>query len=338
VRAVAGVAAIAVAVTGCGDDGEASSAGEVGDVAAFCAAVEDLESTDADPTVEQIEAIRAAAPAAIREDAEFVADRFVDAIESDDLAAFYNDPEVGERLASTIEPFQEANCPNLTGSDGSDGESAAGAAGAVDPAFADYCAAIAELDAQEEFPTNEQLGELIELAPDDIAADVELAARAFIERGEAAFEDPAVGEAFDRIDEFESRECTPGEQIDDLAASDEAEPDAQQVAVRAVEYAFDFEPPSAGRTSFTLTNEGEEPHFMYVARLADGVTLEEAAEAEGEGGTIAAEADSDVAPPGEQAVLTVDLEPGDYVMLCFVTSPDGESHDELGMTVPFTVS
>ena len=32
----------------------------------------------------------------------------------------------------------------------------------------------------------------------------------------------------------------------------------------------------AGRTSFVLTNQGHEAHFLEIAKLAEGVTLEQA--------------------------------------------------------------
>ncbi len=87
-----------------------------------------------------------------------------------------------------------------------------------------------------------------------------------------------------------------------------------------------------------MTNDGEEPHFMYIAQLAEGVTLEEAFAAEGEDGTLAAQVESDVAAPGDEVVITVDLPAGEYVMACFISSPEGEAHADLGMAESFTVS
>lgn len=335
-RALVGVAAMSMLVAACGDDDEEAGGG---DVAAYCAAVEEVESTD-EPTVEQIEAIRDAAPEEISDDIDFIADRFVEAIEAGDVESVFADEEVGRRLEESIEPFEEENCPNDDGGEdeNGDGDDDA-AAGEIDPEFAEYCAAAAELDEQDGPPTEEQLRALVALAPDEIAEDLTLAAEAFIERGEAALDDPVVGESFQRVEEFEAEACgREDEEVDDLGASDEVEPDAQQVAVSAVEYDFVFEAPSAGRTSFVMTNDGEESHFMFLVAIAEGVTFEEAFAAEGEGGTIVGEAESDVATPGGEAVLTVDLEPGDYGMLCFITAPDGEPHADKGMAVPFTVS
>lgn len=43
-----------------------------------------------------------------------------------------------------------------------------------------------------------------------------------------------------------------------------ADPDATQVAVTTTDYAFDIPEVGAGATAFTMANEGDEPHFMYV--------------------------------------------------------------------------
>jgi hypothetical protein len=248
VRAVVTLATIASFAAGCGDDDDDAG----GDVAAYCAAVAEVEGEDDAPTVEQIEAIRRAAPEEIRDDVEVVADRFVEAIESGNPDSVFTDEEVTRRLTDAIEPFEEEHCPNANGAGDAEGE------GGEEP-------------------------------------------------------------------------------LDDLGASLEREPDAAEVAVRAVEYDFEFQPPLAGRTTFVLRNEGEESHFMVVARFAEGVTFEEAFEADGENGTVVAEAESGTAAPGAEAVLTVDLEPADYAMLCFIPSSEGEVHAELGMAVPFTV-
>lgn len=214
-----------------------------GDVEEYCAAVAELESTDEDPTVEQVEAIRDAAPDEIRAEIDLVVDAFVEGIESGDLNSVFGDPEVTQALEDVIEPFEEENCPE-----------------------------------------NESEG----------------------------------GEG------------------DDLSVEPTA--DAAAVAVSAVDYGFEFETPAAGVSTFTMTNNGAEPHFMYIVQLAEGVTLEDAVAAEGEEGTLTGEAGSDTASPGETAELTVDLAPGEYGMLCFIENAEGVPHVELGMAVPFTVS
>jgi uncharacterized cupredoxin-like copper-binding protein len=219
---------------------------------------------------------------------------------------------------------------------------------------AEYCELSRELDEQEEFPSAEQLEALRDAAPEEIREDVDFVADRFIEAIEAgnpssAFEDPEVEERFGPIEEFEEAECgLAGDEEDEEGAEQdpsvtELDPDAARVDVTATEYAFEFDGPAAGRTSFVMTNEGEESHFMLIAKLAEGATFEEALEAEdpeAEGllDESFPEAESDVAGPDEEAVLTVDLTPGTYGMLCFLPSPDGTAHAELGMIEEFTVS
>lgn len=121
-----------------------------------------------------------------------------------------------------------------------------------------------------------------------------------------------------------------------------ADPDAQQVAVVATDYAFDIPEVTAGATALTMTNEGDEPHFMYVVKLKEGATVEQAMAAEqaGENPDAFVEeeiGDSATAAPGMTAVINADLTPGTYAMLCFVSTPDGQPHVALGMAQEFTV-
>lgn len=121
-----------------------------------------------------------------------------------------------------------------------------------------------------------------------------------------------------------------------------ADPDAQQVAVVATDYAFEIPAVSAGPNAFTMTNEGEEPHFMVIVKMEEGATVEEALAAEQAGEDPEAFIAEDVgesvtAAPGGTAVINADLDPGTYAMLCFVSTPDGEPHVALGMAQEFTV-
>ncbi len=63
------------------------------------------------------------------------------------------------------------------------------------------------------------------------------------------------------------------------------DPEAEQVEISAVEYEFEDLPPTvgAGRVSFIMQNDGDEPHFMAMAQLEEGVTVEEVLEAEAAG-------------------------------------------------------
>jgi len=145
--------------------------------------------------------------------------------------------------------------------------------------------------------------------------------------------------------------CGGGDSGGTQAGSDETP--APEVAGGEVTYfgtEFAFEGPAtiaAGETTFTLMNQGEQPHLMFVTELLDGKTLEDVhtyLEEEGLKGP-GPEWVKDVkgleivARPGkEKTAKPVELTPGTYAMLCFL--PDKETkkpHAILGMTKEITV-
>lgn len=215
----------------------------------------------------------------------------------------------------------------------------------------DLCALATEIFEQDGFPTAAQLTEYTKLAPEEIAAAVAVVAPPIIAANDepaaffAAVADDDVEAAIAEIDAFEAENCD----IDhDPALPVEAttiDPDATRVDVTASEYTFDFTKElTAGPTSFVLKNAGNEVHFMTFTRIADGHTVEEALAFEGdaeEAGLVeGGGSDSGLAATGgdDEEVATFDLEPGNWVMLCFVAGPDGTPHAFTGMATPFTVS
>ena len=71
-------------------------------------------------------------------------------------------------------------------------------------------------------------------------------------------------------------------------------------------------------------------HFLATFALVVRAWLQDPAaapplELEGSGGGITSLA------PGEEAYFELDLTPGDYALLCFVTARDGRSHIDHGM-------
>lgn len=209
----------------------------------------------------------------------------------------------------------------------------------------DYCELAVELDEQDDFPSVEQLAALEDAAPDEIADEIAVVVAAFTAATEAgtpgnAFSDPAVEEAFGPIEAYEEEEC--GLEGDDEEPQDpsvqEADPSAAQVAVTATEYAFELgSAPVAGRTTFTMNNAGKEAHLMYILQVEEGSTFDEVFAAEGEEG-VAADYESKAAVGGESAVITADLVPGEYGMICYLPDPEGTAHVELGMVTQFTVA
>lgn len=123
--------------------------------------------------------------------------------------------------------------------------------------------------------------------------------------------------------------------------------------VSAVDYGFEGIPDEvpAGVTSFEFSNGGAEVHELILAKKNDGVT--DSAEdllalPEEEAMTkvtlLGAPA---FAPPGEGDYKVADLEPGDYIAVCFIPTgmtgddgppPEGPPHFTHGMFAEFTVT
>jgi hypothetical protein len=135
------------------------------------------------------------------------------------------------------------------------------------------------------------------------------------------------------------------------------------VRVTARDFAFDVaDTLPAGWTTLDFENAGQEEHFAYLYRLPEDKTFEdlrtEALAPFGAAwygyvtGEISREEAEDrfrteipawfydeiisvggaaLTEPGERARVTIDLEPGTYVLECYVKRPDGTWHTELGM-------
>ena len=109
-------------------------------------------------------------------------------------------------------------------------------------------------------------------------------------------------------------------------------------------------PLQPGVGAITLDNTDDVSHMLVVARMKDGVTVDQIETAlnksEEEAGKLFAEPDGGPplgtpAPvgPGESTTVTsLDLKPGTYGMVCFFTDADGEPHWKMGMVGEFEVS
>jgi uncharacterized cupredoxin-like copper-binding protein len=101
---------------------------------------------------------------------------------------------------------------------------------------------------------------------------------------------------------------------------------------------------TAGEVTFDISNEGEEIHEFVILKtdlgLLDLPTAEDGSVDE-EGGEIEVVDEVEDIPSGDTAELTVDLEAGDYVILCNIVEEEGhddhEAHFEMGMRTSFTV-
>lgn len=145
---------------------------------------------------------------------------------------------------------------------------------------------------------------------------------------------------------------------------------AQVVEVIAEDYAFDApDVIPSGWTTFRFRNRGEEPHMVFLARLPHGKTAEDY-EVELSGafaevwyalrdGRVAGQDEAlamlgeslpewfpalrfvggpGLVAPGLTSDATLDLEPGNYVLECYVKTEDGEIHYMDGMTRPLIVA
>ena len=138
------------------------------------------------------------------------------------------------------------------------------------------------------------------------------------------------------------------------AAEAGADDEVTELEVTAVEHAEDdattysFELPDevpAGATRISLDNEGDEPHHAQLFRLAEGTTIEDLASALATGDPAAASevgafvGGTALVDPGEEshAEAIVELEPGQYALICFVPGVDGSPHLAHGMLRPFEV-
>ena len=129
-----------------------------------------------------------------------------------------------------------------------------------------------------------------------------------------------------------------------LAPQPQGQPEAQTSAdwvITAVEYEFLGAPVllSGGEFTFTLENEGEEPHELYLAYITSDQSIEEIIELpEKQVNKVTQAVDRVEAAPGESAEFTAALVPGRFGYVCFVQAPDGTPHAFLGMAGELTVA
>jgi uncharacterized cupredoxin-like copper-binding protein len=116
-----------------------------------------------------------------------------------------------------------------------------------------------------------------------------------------------------------------------------------EITIQAADYSF--EAPAqieAGPVKINLVNNGQEPHHAQIVRLNDGVTPEQLQTALQEDPVAAlalaiAVGGPGVIDPGLSSQVTLELSPGQYVLLCFVPGHDGVPHLAKGMVRPIEV-
>jgi hypothetical protein len=122
------------------------------------------------------------------------------------------------------------------------------------------------------------------------------------------------------------------------------DPGSRTVTVIAKDFMFEA-PDSvpAGWTTFRMANESGNIHHVQIVRLDSGKTFADAEAAmKGPPGPPPAwivEVGGPNAPhPKGESNATIDLQPGNYVMLCFVDIPDKTPHFMKGMVRPLKVT
>lgn len=118
-----------------------------------------------------------------------------------------------------------------------------------------------------------------------------------------------------------------------------------RVEIVASEFAFSMpDEIPAGVVEVTMHNDGSQVHHAQLARLNEGVTLEQFQAALQQGETAAFPLITFVGGPGPMPhagdqTVTLELEPGQYLALCFIPDPaDGAPHLAKGMIRPFVVT
>lgn len=118
------------------------------------------------------------------------------------------------------------------------------------------------------------------------------------------------------------------------------------VNLTATEYKFDApaEVP-AGLTTFTLTNNGKEMHHAALIKLDSGKTMDDmmaGMKAMKPGspppGWVIPAGGANAAAPTATSSLTMNLQPGNYVLACFIPDAKGVPHVMKGMSKALTVT
>ncbi|MES3033257.1 MAG: hypothetical protein V4813_04605 [Gemmatimonadota bacterium] len=139
-----------------------------------------------------------------------------------------------------------------------------------------------------------------------------------------------------------------------VAADSAARPEATMV-IRLMDFSFGLDSVvAAGRHTIRVENTGVEPHDLVVMKLAPGMTLEglmavmnpEKARRPGQAEAPPPPPDSLPTGAGGIAAIAPKMEsffettwtPGDYVLLCMATAPDGRAHIEHGMVKQIRVN
>jgi len=127
-------------------------------------------------------------------------------------------------------------------------------------------------------------------------------------------------------------------------ASPEKPGGVTSVHVDANEFAFGFNPEdiTSGKVSFEVANVGKQPHHFALSQVPDDFDIEAALQSEEDPEGLVYIGSTPPWDPGKtyNIVFTADLEPGRYVMVCFMPDtddPEGTEHALKGMYKEFRI-
>ena len=134
----------------------------------------------------------------------------------------------------------------------------------------------------------------------------------------------------------------------DPAVADRGAAPKADVVIRLMDFSFAVDTPlPAGRHTIRVENAGVEPHDLVLMKLAPGKTVEDVRTWLNPERSRRADQAGDPAPsleslgtlaggiaviaPTMQSFFEANVTPGEYVLICMTTAPDGRSHIEHGM-------
>lgn len=115
------------------------------------------------------------------------------------------------------------------------------------------------------------------------------------------------------------------------------------MAIRATDFSFDLpQTLPAGLVEITMTNGGSDPHQANLARLNEGVTQDQVLAALKKGPEAALPlltfvGGPNTVDPGQSQEVILNLSPGQYIAICFVSGTDNVPHEAKGMYKFFDV-
>lgn len=129
-----------------------------------------------------------------------------------------------------------------------------------------------------------------------------------------------------------------------IGVSDGASPPKPSAIVRIVAREYAFQVPSeveAGLVTIRFVNQGGQPHYARILRLASGKSLKDVVAWRESGGALpdwlVRSGGPATTTPGDSTEITLRLEPGTYALLCTYPTPAGVPHVALGMLAELRV-